>query len=347
MVRSAMTREFHSIPEWHDVTFEGFRDEIYPRGRPAVLRGLVKDWPAVRAGADSPQAFSDYVMPFDRRAQVGVLTAPPALKGRFFYRDDMRGLNFERRKLMFAAALTRLVAQIGEDDPPAFYVESVPIGECLAGFERDNHIAFIAASVMPRIWLGNRVRTQTHNDLFDNVACVVAGRRRFTLFPPDQLANLYMGPLEFTISGAPVSMASLEEPDLARFPRFEQALETAQSAELGPGDAIFVPYFWWHHVQSLERFNVLVNYWWNDAPPDTGMLYDSLLHAVLAIRDLPEVQRTAWRAMFDYFVFKTSGEPMEHLPASVRGPFGPMTPDQREYMKQALLRSLQNTIARR
>jgi Cupin-like domain len=176
---------------------------------------------------------------------------------------------------------------------------------------------------------------------------VVAGRRRFTLFPPDQLPNLYMGPLEFTLSGTPCSMVSLEEPDLVRYPRFEKALKAAQSAVLEPGDAIFIPYSWWHHVESLEPFNALVNYWWNDAPRDMGKIYDCLLHGILAIRDLPDDQRAAWRVVFDYFVFKTSGEPMEHLPAHARGALGPMAPDQRAHMRQVLLNAMQNTIARR
>ena len=30
---------------------------------------------------------------------------------------------------------------------------------------------------------------------------------------------------------------------------------SAQTAELEPGDAIYIPYFWWHHVRSLTGFN--------------------------------------------------------------------------------------------
>lgn len=80
-----------------------------------------------------------------------------------------------------------------------------------------------------------------HFDLSSNIACVVGGRRRFTLFPPDQVSNLYIGPFEFNVSGSPISMASLKSPDLARFPRFAEALRNSRSAELAPGDAIFIP----------------------------------------------------------------------------------------------------------
>jgi hypothetical protein len=42
-------------------------------------------------------------------------------------------------------------------------------------------------------------------------------------------------------------------------------LEVAQEVELVPGDALFIPRDWYHHVEALERFNVLVNYWWDSS----------------------------------------------------------------------------------
>jgi hypothetical protein len=341
-----MTRAFQKIREWQEVTPEIFRDQVFPLQQPAVMRGLAKDWPAVREGARSPQAFCDYVKRFDLGRQVSVMTAASGLDGRFFYSQDMRSFNFGRRSEALGTALAQLLAQLDEENPPATYVESALIADCLPDFPSENALDLVDPSAVPRIWIGNRLRTQTHYDLYDNVACVVAGHRRFTLFPPDQIENLYMGPFEYTLSGTPVSMASLEEPDFERFPRFEKALDAALVAELAPGDAIFVPYFWWHHVQSLERFNVLVSYWWNDTPGNMGSLYNCLLHNVLAIRDLPLSHRMAWRAVFDYFVFKTSGEPMEHLPAHARGALGPMAEGQRDYMKRILLDGIQKTVKR-
>jgi len=327
------------VAEWHDINPVKFRAEVYPLGQPAILRGVVRHWPAV--ATKSPKAFCDYVRRFDSGRPVGLLTAPPGVEGQFFYREDMRGFNFERRKAGLGPALAELLALLDVADPPATYIESALVADCVPDFPAENSFALAGPSAVARIWIGNRLRTQTHYDLYDNLACVVAGRRRFTLFPPDQIENLYMGPFEFTLSGTPVSMVSLEQPDFERFPRFRQALETAQTAELEPGDAIYVPYFWWHHVQSLERFNALVSYWWNETPSQLGSLYNCLLHGVLAIRDLPENQRMAWRAVFDYFVFKTAGEPMEHLPPHAQGALGSMSPEQRTTMKKVLLHGLQ------
>jgi hypothetical protein len=93
---------------------------------------------------------------------------------------------------------------------------------------------------------------------------------------------------------------------------------------LEPGDAIFIPALWWHHVQGLEPFNVLVNYWWNSMPAylPTPML--ALQHAMWTIRDRPEHEKQAWRAIFDYYVFGPAGRAGEHLPEAARGLLGPL-----------------------
>jgi hypothetical protein len=191
------------------------------------------------------------------------------------------------------------------------------------------------ATDIPRIWIGNAVKVQTHYDLSRNLACVAAGKRRFTLFPPEQLANLYIGPVDFTPGGTPVSMVPLDEPDFDRFPRFRQALDAAQVAELEPGDALYLPYAWWHHVESLEGFNILINYWWNEqqAPAQP---YDSLLHAVLAFRDLPADERKFWQGMFEYFVFETEGPSLTHLAPQHRGHLGPASPQKAAAIKAIL-----------
>src|SRR5206468_367295 len=82
--------------------------------------------------------------------------------------------------------------------------------------------------------------------------------RRFTLFPPEQLQNLYVGPLDFNPAGQAISLVDHAAPDLERFPRYAEALQHAQVAELEAGDAIFIPSMWWHAVEALAPFNALV-----------------------------------------------------------------------------------------
>ena len=335
-----MTHSFAAIREWRNVDVGIFRNQIVARNQPAVLRGLVSRWPAVAAGLDSPRALVDYLKEFDRGQPVGTLLANPAVKGNFFYDESLRGLNFERRLQQISTSLDQLLAHLDDPDPPGIAIQSAPIPENLPGFAARHVVELLASSVVPRIWIGNGVTVRTHFDQVDNLACVVGGRRRFVLFAPEQLPNLYVGPFEFTPAGTPVSMVSVEQPDLVRYPRFEHALAAAQVAELGPGDAIYIPYYWWHHVQSLEKFNVLVNYWWNDTSPEIGMPFDVLLHGLLTLRELPPTQRAVWRAVFDHYVFQTDGDPAAHLAPEQRGILGPITPEQRAQIRAALVRAL-------
>jgi hypothetical protein len=327
------------VREWRDIDLATFKAEILPQNEPAVLKGLLKDWPAVQAGLNSNRALCDYIGKFDGGRPVETLFGAPSIAGRFFYTDDLSSVNFQRRPERISTTLETLLA-LDDTDPPAIFIQSASIPEYLPKFADENSIDLADPSAIPRIWVGNSITVTTHYDISDNIACVVAGRRRFTLFPPDQIRNLYVGPIHFTLAGQPVSMVSLEEPDFIRYPRFEQALASAQAAELEAGDALFIPYFWWHHVKSLEKFNVLVNYWWDSALPKFGSPYDCLLHGFLTLRQLPASQRAAWRAVFDHYVFQTDVDPVAHLPPERRGALGEMTPELAAHIKSALLKRL-------
>ena len=320
------------------VDLKTFRDEIVPAGVPVVLKDLVKDWPAVRAGQQSPRALGDYLRGLDRGKPVAVLEGPPSIRGHFFYREDMRGLNFERRPATISATIERLLAQMDDPNPAALYIESTPTTEYLPPFAAANPQPLLPPSVTPRVWIGNTLTVQTHFDQSSNIACVVGGRRRFTVFPPDQLANLYVGPIEFNISGPPISMVPLKSPDLARFPRFADALRSSSHAELAPGDAIYIPYGWWHHVESLAPFNVLANYWWNDAR-QAGSPFDAMLHAVLAVRDLPAEQRAVWKQIFEHYVFSPADEALSHLTPDQRGMLGPPNAERARTIRAILARA--------
>ncbi|RZJ90418.1 MAG: cupin-like domain-containing protein [Brevundimonas sp.] len=303
------------------MTTSRFHDAVLPAGRPVVLRGLVKDWPVVRAGAN-PAALADYMKMLDRGQPVGALFGGPGIGGRFHYNDDLSGFNYRQGQIRLPAAFDLLADYAREDRPPSLAVQSVPVREALAGFEADNPMPLLDNAVEPRLWIGNAVTVAAHHDPSENIACVVAGKRRFTLFPPEQVANLYMGPLELTPAGAAISMVDFDAPDLARFPRFAEAMKQALVVDLEPGDALYIPYLWWHHVRSTERLNMLVNYWWTPSDPARGRPMEALMHAMLAVRDLPPGHRAAWKVMFDHHVFQADDQTAAHLPPARQGILG-------------------------
>jgi Cupin-like domain len=324
-----------AIRELGPIDDAAFRD-LVASGEPAVLRGQVADWPIVAEGRNGAPALARYLAAMDSGKPAGCVVGAPAIGGRFFYRTDMTGFNFGRRDATVSDAIAQLMRQADDPAPLALAMQSAPTDEVLPGFAKANPMPLLP-EVRPRIWIGNAIHVATHYDSTDNIACVVGGRRRFTLFPPDQIANLYIGPLEMTPAGAPVSMVDADAPDLARYPRFAHALEAAQSAELAPGDALYIPYFWWHAVRSLDPLSVLINYWWSDVREAVPFV-DALLHAILATRDLPPARRAIWKGMFDALVFES--DPGAHLPEHVRGIFRPLTPEQRRELTAHLAQSL-------
>jgi hypothetical protein len=314
------------IREYEDVDRRLFLDEIRPAGQPAVLRGLGAGWPAVQAARHSDEELIAYVKRFRRDDRpVAAIVGEPEIHGRFFYRADLKALNFARGQSPLLPFLDRLLRDRGQAGPYALAVQSTPIPELLPGFETENATDLVGPDVVARAWIGNRIRVAAHCDLMENIGMVAAGRRRFTLFPPEQLANLYVGPFELTPAGTPISLVDLADPDLDRFPRFAEAAAAAQGAELAPGDAIYIPFHWWHAVDSLDEVNLFVNYWWNDAPAAIGNPYDALMHSVLALKTLPPEQRAVWRTVFDHYVFWANGDPAEHLPPDARGALGRAT----------------------
>lgn len=317
-----------------------FAREITAAFRPVVIRRLAAHWPLVEASTIDAVAALDLIARDDTGLPADVMIAPPQERGRFFYAPDMRGFNF-RREQMTLSDLARHLREIADTpDPIGIYAGAAEIARHLPALALKNPLPLVAPlDATARIWLGNATQVATHFDLSDNIAVVAAGRRRFTLFPPQATPDLYVGPLNITLAGQPVSMVDPLAPDHARYPRYAQAAELAQFAELEPGDAIYIPTLWWHHVAASAPVNVLVNYWHNDAPRGGGFL--ALVHAMLAIREQPAAQRAAWRTWFDHFVFENEAPAASaHLPPHAQGVNGPASPARDEQMRRFILQVL-------
>lgn len=324
---SCATRSTPSpIAEWYNVTREVFETEIVPRFQPAVLRGAVRDWPAVQKGLESPQAVAKYVASFDSGGPVTSFFGPPEINGRIFYNEDLSGLNFQQVNASLKGTLGRILGTLQEAEPPAVYMGCSSVAESLPEFGRENRLDLVPESVVPNIWIGNKTTIAPHFDIPDNLACVLSGKRRFTLFPPEQVSNLYVGPIDFTPAGPAISLGDVSNPDFERFPRFREALAAAQVAELEPGDVLYIPSLWWHNVESLGEFNILLNYWWEKIPPSLGSPFDALMHSMMNIASLPPEKRDHWRSLFEHYVFRSEGDPAEHIPPERRGSLGEPTP---------------------
>jgi hypothetical protein len=313
--------------------------------RPAILRGVVHDWPLVLHGRDSAASAIAYLKRFEGPRPVTAYVGKLEIGGRFFYDEAVTAMNYDAGRVPLGQFLDRIVSHLDDPSPPSFYMGSTDLDQYLPGLRAENDLLlndpmFAANPPLASIWIGNRTIASAHYDMSHNIACCIAGRRRFTLFPPDQVANLYPGPLEPTPGGQVVSMVDFRDPDFAAYPRFADALAAAQVAELEPGDILFYPALWWHHVEALDAFNVLINYWWNTTPAFMDNPQNVLLHAMLSLRDRPDPEKAAWRELFDYYVFGPADRPAAHLPEAARGNLGPLDEIKARRLRAYLLNRL-------
>ena len=315
-------------------------DALLQSTEPVIIRDLVAHWPLVRAGLESSQSADAYLRRFYRDATVVAMLGGPDIGGRFFYNEDLGGFNFRPVHVKLDTVLGELEARRSDAQPPSIYVGSTTVDTCLPGLRTENDIDLGERDALMSVWIGNRTRIAAHYDLPDNLACVAVGRRRFTLFPPDQLSNLYIGPLDYTPAGQAISLVDFAQPDFARFPKFATALEHAQVADLGPGDALFIPSMWWHHVEALDPFNVLVNYWWRQSPGYMDTPTNALMHAIMSVRDLPPAQRKAWQELFRHYVFEAGEDTAGHIEPGARRILSPLDADSTRALRAQLLKRM-------
>jgi hypothetical protein len=335
-----MTADTASVREIGGLMPDAIPPDVLVSDEPILLKGLVSTWPFVQAARRSADEADAYLRKYYQGATVGAFYGPPEGRGRVFYNEDLTGFAYQPLMVKLDQVLDKIREH--RDDPvsPSIYVGSTTVDTCLPGFRDENDVDLGEFDALASIWLGNRTVVAAHFDVPDNLACCVAGRRRFTLFPPEQLPNLYVGPLDFSPGGQAISLVDLGQPDYERFPRFREALEHALVADMEPGDALLLPSMWWHHVQGLESLNVLINYWWRRSPAWMGTPADVLTHAILSLRELPRAQRDAWRGILEHYVFREDEDTAAHIPEYARGRLGPIDETTARKLRAELLNKL-------
>jgi len=312
-----------------------FEKDYLSAQQPVVIRGLISHWPIVGNFEKASKILSQYAS----SNYYSVVESPASMGGQIGYSDDLTKLNFKRKLVEFSQVRDTLAKLSELEHVKTFAIQSAFVDSHFEGLE--HHLSQpIFTSSRPRIWIGNRTKVAAHFDDSDNLACVTTGRRRFTLFPPDQIANLYVGPIDNTPAGTPVSIAhQLNGSDTTKI---NTANSHAWYAELEPGDAIFIPTLWWHQVEALDDINVLVNFWSGGAIADPSQLasFDALLHALMTIGQLPKAKREAWSAMFDHYIFGDLDANHGHIPEHAKGVLLGIDDQQRRMLARHLVDKL-------
>ena len=320
-------------------------DDLFALNKPVILKGLVNNWPLVQTGKQSVEQAMAQLTENDTGRPLLAYRAPAHIKSRFGYNDTCTGFNYSSEKTRLSDVLAQIKAGFSDDEHEYLYINSLRFDQGLPELSKANtlnfsHPEFTNNQPVPKIWIGTESVAAAHFDQPKNIACCVLGKRRFTLFSPEQVDNLYPGPLSPTPGGQVVTTANLDEPDFEKFPRLKTALENAWIADLEPGDGLYYPSMWWHEVRAFDRFNIMVNFWWMTAKPYLGNPMDLLMHGMLTLRDKPAEEKAAWRALFDYYVFGDGEKVIEHLPVECHGPLAQMDELSARRLRAMLLNNL-------
>lgn len=311
--------DLNKVQELYNISPDELTDEILQSNSPLILKDFCSAWPLVQLGEKSIQSSTDYLMKYYRGMAVPAGYGDPEINGRIFYNEELNGFNFKSAKITLPMLLETIRRSEHEKKPPTAYMASVSVDELLPNFRQEHTVNLGDRNAFVNIWIGNRSRIAAHYDFPSNLACCLTGRRRFTLLPPDQLENLYVGPLELSPGGQEISLVDFANPDFKKFPKFERALKSAQVADLESGDALYLPGMWWHHVEAFDALNILMTHWWLPESSGVSRPMDALQLAIIAMRNLPQNQRKTWKNIFDYYVFDKEKHSQEHIPDEARG----------------------------
>lgn len=107
------------------------------------------------------------------------------------------------------------------------------------------------------LWFGPAdTVSPAHTDPHHNLYAQVLGYKFLRLFPPSETPRLY--PLQGIMNNT--SRVDVEDPDLDEFPDFGGA--KSYDVIVGPGDLLFIPVGWWHHVRSLT-VSCSISFWFD------------------------------------------------------------------------------------
>jgi hypothetical protein len=157
----------------------------------------------------------------------------------------------------------------------------------------------------PRFWLSTPGHvTEMHWDGHHNLLVQVIGIKKLTLFSPIFSHALYTHQRRTLL--ARYSRIDMDRPDLYRFPAARELTPT--EITLHAGEALFLPVYWWHRVQTVA-VSVSVNFWW--APP-LGLSLHPQLRPQLPM-ETPEELFTAIHASADLSPFPSELDVVESL----------------------------------
>ena len=231
-------------------------DDLFQRLKsqdvPLILTGALKDWKAISKWNIT------YLVSVLGTTKVNVEVSPTNYFPTLCYEGSdnggkRHGLSIKRRRSRqvpfngFAETILR-----PNNGPVKFYLKEKAFIEKFPDLAADIPLqsSLSATKHFPTLlWISSAdITTPLHYDVVHSLFAQVSGRKRFTLFAPQDGSSLY--PFPVFSRNSYLSRVDILQPDVEEFPKFRQAKPFEFVLE--PGEVLYLPAFWWHQVQSLD-----------------------------------------------------------------------------------------------
>lgn len=276
-----MESDFTTIDVIDKPTPKEFYQEYWLKHRPVIINGIISEWPAMSLWTLDYFKLKFGSMPI--RYERG--------KSDEFVKDPIRFL--ESDQTFVDASLRDYIEKIQGPSPDlgrTHYLAEFPIFDVIP--ELINNIKPLddymcmpkfypqylkqKLKLKPRFWLGPKDSLSSlHFDMPFNFFVQIYGRKQWTIIPPTQSKNLYYPCSQLTSQFLHWSPVDIEFPDLERFPLFAHVKPIRFIVE--PGQMLFIPCSWWHHVRSLEA-SISLNFFWFEPLHNLWPLRKYLFH---------------------------------------------------------------------
>lgn len=215
-----------------------FRDRYYATNRPVILQDLMTGWKAMTAWTP------DHLKSVAGDRTVEVMTGRNADRN-----YERNGRKKHRAEMLFADYVDMVFSGKVTNDyymmPNNRILQKPGAQPLLEDFTTfPEYLDPAGTAEQSSLWFGPAgTVTPLHCEKINTLLAQVAGRKRYRLVPTTQWWRVYN-------NGGVFSDVDCEKPDLRRYPRFRDA--TIIDIVLEPGEVLFMPVGWWHHVRALD-----------------------------------------------------------------------------------------------
>eukprot|EP00808_Paulinella_micropora_P026626 g45988.t1 len=271
-----------------------FYREFVAQNKPVVIQGALKTWPALEKWS------SGYLVSVVGDEVVTIDATPDGLgdavvDSTWFVTPAEKRMTFRE----FAQALKRNGRTEGvlycQHQNSSFTEEFKKLEADIDPSSLD--FAFEAFGLEPdaiNFWMGSsEAKSCLHSDPYENMYCVIAGEKVFTLYPPTDFywlqrrwykAARYEQAADGTFRVAPeVPERLVPWLDLPSTPPTRLQHATPMRVTLRPGEVLYLPSLWYHGVEQSEQ-TIAVNFWF-DMKFDIKFAYFKFQEAVAGLVD--------------------------------------------------------------